>query len=420
MNILSFVILFSYFLSSCSSYTDDTKVIRSEFRFGSYQNALNVLDKSDLKESQKNRLLYLLERSSILDRLGRLKKSRKMLLDADKLVDELYTTSISKEAATYILNESAQDYPGEDYEKVAIHTMLAMSFLKEGNLSAARVEARKINSRLNEINASYKKKNQYQEDAFGRYLAGLIYEARGEWDDAIIDYKKALQTYENDYRRYFRTSPPRNLVQSLANLLNYRSRTTELRKLRKSYPWVRAQNNQHRFGEVLVIHQLGAIAIKQRNEFVIPFGKDILRFSFPIIRPKSSYNFGRTGIRLAGRPFQKAAIVQNMDEIAAQTLEDRRGRLLAKAGARLILKSQVRQNVEKQFGGLAGLLVNVAGAVTETADTRQWSLLPSVYSITRIRLGTGRHDLKIYSDGKLSKIKTVDIKPGKMTFLVVD
>lgn len=54
-----------------------------------------------------------------LVKLG-LKRSRK--------ADELYTVSITKEIATYLYNESAQDYPGEDYERVAVHGLMALSF----------------------------------------------------------------------------------------------------------------------------------------------------------------------------------------------------------------------------------------------------------------------------------------------------
>ncbi len=67
----------------------------------------------------------------------------------------LYTKSISKEALTYVYNDSAQEYPGEDFEKIAIHIMLALSFIEEGQLKSALVEARRINTRLAEINSQY-------------------------------------------------------------------------------------------------------------------------------------------------------------------------------------------------------------------------------------------------------------------------
>ncbi|SMF82595.1 COG3014 family protein [Pseudobacteriovorax antillogorgiicola] len=413
----AFFLVLMLAITQCSSYTDDTKEIRQDFRTGRYQKALEGLEKSSVKNSSRNRLLYLLEKASILEKLGEHRESRALLIEADKVVDELYTVSVSKEAATYLFNESAQDYPGEDYEKVAIHTMMALSFLSTGELDKARVEARRINTRLNEINSNYDKKNRYSEDAFGRYLAGMIYEARGEWDSAIIDYRKALETYEGTYESLFKTDAPRSLVESLYALYLQRNRRSEANAMRKKYRWL-SSSRPSNAGELIVIHQLGDIAVKRRSEFVVPVGKQIVRFSFPIIRPKPNYFFGKTGLDVDGRPFERAELSQNMDLIASHTLEDRRLRLMVKAAARLILKGQMTQKAEKEGGPLVGLLFNIYGAVSETADTRQWSLLPSSFHVSRLRLRPGEHKVKIYSDGKLSSIESVNVKPGEIKFIV--
>ena len=116
--------------SSCTTYIDDTQHIHNDFVNHNYTEALSKLEQSSLKKSHTNRLLYHLEKSLILDRMNKLNDSRQALLKAADLVDELYTVSISKTAATLIYNESAQDYSGEIFEKVAIHTILALSFLQ--------------------------------------------------------------------------------------------------------------------------------------------------------------------------------------------------------------------------------------------------------------------------------------------------
>ncbi|NBQ54206.1 MAG: hypothetical protein EBU49_11590, partial [Proteobacteria bacterium] len=62
--------------SGCASYTDETRAIRSEFVQGDYTTALGSIDQSSLKTSSSSRLLYHLERSMILDRMGDADKSR--------------------------------------------------------------------------------------------------------------------------------------------------------------------------------------------------------------------------------------------------------------------------------------------------------------------------------------------------------
>src|SRR5690606_17970339 len=122
-----------------------------------------------------------------------------------------------KTALSFVYNDSATDYEGEDYEKVAIHTQLALSFIGDQDYSAARVQAKKINNKLAEINKNYDadQKNRYAEDAFALYLAGVIWEAQGDYDDAIIDYRKALKLYEGSYATFVRAGVPDGLVEAL-------------------------------------------------------------------------------------------------------------------------------------------------------------------------------------------------------------
>ena len=106
----------------CASYQDELKEIKGHFYGSRYNQALEALEKSALARSDRSRLLYLLEKSQILQNMGEGKEARKLLLEADKLVDKLYTVSVSKEAATYLFNESAQDYGGEIMKRLPFTT----------------------------------------------------------------------------------------------------------------------------------------------------------------------------------------------------------------------------------------------------------------------------------------------------------
>ena len=358
----------------------------------------------------------------IEDRMGDLESSRKSLLRASDIVEELYTVSVSKEVATFLYNDSAQAYPGEDYEKVALHALLALSFLEDGDFAAARVEAKKINSMLAQINSRYDdNKNRYSEDAFARYLAGAIYESRGEIDSAIIDYTRALKLYESDYSKYFGARVPRQLVIALAKLLETRSRRSKLADLRKRYgKWVQTAlkelKTDKRFGEVLVIHEIGTIQPKMAEEFFLPIAGQVMRFSFPTIR---GVNYrSRDGDSMVASSGQKktAELAQNMSMIAHQTLEDKRLRLMAKQDGRMLIKGVATQAVRDQFGELAGLAANALSAATETTDTRSWMLFPDAFYISRIRLKPGKHVLQVTTEGR-TKEQPVTIKAGRLMIL---
>jgi hypothetical protein len=414
--------VFYWAFLGCQSYTEETQEMRSKFVSQDYANALKSLETSSIKTQDRNRLLYHLEAGMIRDRLHEQKDARRHLLQADKIADELYTVSVTRSAASYVVNDAATDYGGEDYEKVAIHTMLALSYIEDGELSAALVEARKINSKLYEINQAYGSDgNKYGEDAFARYLSGVIYEAEGKDDDAIIDYKKALELYAGSYAKFYSGSVPDSLIKALYRLAKERGRATLAAELEKTYPAVVRDSKKElagEYGELVVIHEIGNIAIKKNEEFALPIGRQIVRFSFPVIR-KDSYRraYGNTGVRVEGVGSFTSENLQDMDAIASQTLTDRRGRLLLKGGARLLAKGQLTEYAYDHFGPIAGLAANAYSAITETGDTRSWTLLPERFNITRMSLPTGKQKIHIESAGRVTDLRTVEIKKGKVLII---
>jgi hypothetical protein len=384
----------------------------------SYSSALAKLEESSLKTSSNSKLLYLLEKAMILQRMGETAKSRALLIEADKLVDRLYTVSVTKTAASFVYNDSAQDYSGEDYEKVAIHTMLALSFLGDKDLDSARVEARKINAKLTEIVGTYDgKKGRYTEDAFALYLAGLIYEAKGEWDSAIIDYSKALDLYEGDYKIFIRGGVPNTLVSSLYRLLIKRNRKERANALETKYPnelkaLIGAKDDD--LGDVVVIHEKGHIAIKVAEETALPIGKQIVRISWPVIRRSSRAIFNDSSISVDNGPQVTAENLQDMDAVAEVGLEDRKFRMIAKNAARLLAKGQITEQAYKNFGLVGGLAANVFSAVSETADTRSWTLLPQAYNVSRVRMQPGTYTIRIKTNGRQTRIEKVEVKKGQI------
>lgn len=407
----------SLWLGGCASYGEQVKEMTAAYRVGDYATALETFEKSEIKKADRNRLLYYLEKGTIEDKLGERKDSRNLWIKADKLADDLYTTSVSKAAASFIYNDTAQPYAGEDFEKVAIHTMLAHSFLADGQMSEARVEAARINTKLNEINGFYKdNKNKYKDDAYARYLSGLIWESSGELDSAIVDYKAALKIYEGDYATTFQTPTPRDLVRGLYRLLMIRNRKDEARLLADRHKELDLAKISLEDASLVVIHEVGIINEKKAQDFVYPIGNQITRFSFPVIR-KQSVPTRQTGVRLNDGLLEVGELAQNFNAIAYENLEDRRLRMIAKSAARLILKSQLTQKAEKDFGALGYIAGSVYGAVTETADTRGWSTLPAAVYVTRVFVKPGTYQVELMNDGRKDEERSITLKKGQVLLL---
>jgi hypothetical protein len=410
-NLGSYLKVASFFiLTSCASYTDQTEAVHSSFVASRYTEALEKLEASEIKEQSRNELLFMLEKAMILDRMGQLKSSRKLLLDASKKADELYTKSITKEISTYLVSEDRTEYAGEDFEKVAIHTFLALSFLEEGMLAEARVEARKINNKIAEMNQTYEKNpNKYSEDGFAWLLSAAIYEAKGEWDDAIIDYEKALKAYQGDFLK-FSGGVPESLVVGYAHVATIRNRTDRLKDLKTKFPKV---FQKYTFPlttkTTFFIAETGAVARKVSESFMLPLNNQVVRYSWPVIKT------GRTRsppqVRIPGEsPVFSEAI--DFSEIGRETLEDKRTRYTLKSVARLIAKSKITDQVEQNFGPLGGLLANIVMASTETADTRSWTLLPQNIYVARVQSEASIDSYQINLD-----TKKVPSTSGKINFV---
>jgi hypothetical protein len=324
-----------------------------------------------------------------------------------------------------IINESMSDYSGEDYEKVAIHTMLALSFLEEQKYDDARVEAKKINNKLHEITSAYddQSKVHYKEDGFARFLSGLVYEAKRDWDDALIDYQTALALYEGQgYKSFYEGSVPSELVISLYGVAERRNRKEVMGRLEQNYPsyvsqYKKSKQDIKSGGDIVVIHETGHIVVKEAKEFIFPISGQIVRLSFPYIRQTSVDSMNKISGLNVGSNFIPASNVLNLNAVAYQSLEDRRGRLIIKNMVRLLAKAQLNYQAEKKFGPLGGIAANIFNAATETADTRGWTLLPQAFYISRVRVKSGDQSFSIKTAAKTTQAMSLKIEDGSLFLL---
>ena len=155
---------------------------------------------------KENRLLYYLDRGSILHLDKQYKKSNQFFDKAKIVAEELWTESISANALALATTDNALPYQGEDFEKVYIHFLKTLNYLQMNQYSSARVEARQIYILLDLLNTKYKENsNTYKDDAFAHFLAGKILETESGYTSlnaAWIEYKKALDIYKNDFKYY--------------------------------------------------------------------------------------------------------------------------------------------------------------------------------------------------------------------------
>jgi uncharacterized protein len=397
--------------------------------------AVIVKHKSDYGD--RNAVLYDFDRGIMLHLAGQYAESNQFLAQAEDRIDQLYTKSVTAEAGAMLTNDTTLPYEGEDFEKVMINVIAALNYAYLGQLDDALVEARKVDHKLNLFNDKYEKKNVYKRDALAQYLSGILYEAKGEINDAFISYRKAFEAY-GDYRKFYATPLPPPLPADLLRTASALGFTEEYEDYHKQFPNTRWTSEKvlRGQGELIFISYVGRSPVKE-DYFIdapIPNGKRgtyILRVALPKFVPRPD-RVGATEVHLipadngtgtAGEISQQAFLAEDITAIAKKNLEDRIARITAKAIARAVAKYQATREAEKTGGPLAGLLANVVAVATERSDNRSWRTLPDRILMARLAAPPGNYTVAVdYYDraGKSIERKTfpaMTLKAGEKRFL---
>jgi uncharacterized protein len=381
-----------------------------------------------------NRVLYYVDKGYTLHMAGQYEQSNEFLDKAAKAVEELWTESVSANAAALLTTDNALPYQGEDFEKVLINIYAALNYAALGKWEDARVEARVVSQNLDQYNSKYEdKKNAYKDDAFIRWFSAWLRETEAGddagLDDAKIDYAKAVELYQSLYNPTYKAQVPEFVVQDLFRVAEFRGMMDTIEEIRKAFPnvtWPKYKEVKEK-GEILFIHENGESPFK-RDKFVeAKAGTDTIRVAFPEFVAKQ-HRITYAVVKVEGSDVSaQTVLMEPITAIALQNLDDRMGRIMAKAIARAVAKfiaSKAAQEGGKAIGGTAGAALQLGGAIfgaasnaMEEADKRSWITLPSDIWVGRLRVDPGKYNLAIeYHDGNGNVVKTKkisDIEVGK-------
>lgn len=405
---LLLMLIFGALLFSCAPKVKHYPLINQHLSNQNYEQALQVIKDNKDAYPKRNAALYYMEEGILAHFALRFKESNESLSRAEQIIDELYTRSISKQTASFLINDNTIPYRGEDFESAMVNLFMALNYVGLGLRDEALVEARKVDNKLNIINSRYPedKKNVYKEDAFIRFLMGVLYEADGQDNDAFISYRKAEEIYRTDYRQNYGVSPTGLLIKNLLSSAKAMDFQEELREIQGQYSDVTFMDPAKKkdMAEIYLIHYNGLGPEKVEKRWVVPLPDAyIVKVVYPKFQ-KRHYQIVRGVTTLknvtSGMSYQFSTILmENIGSIAVKNLDNRTGRIKAKAILRATTKYAATKAssraAKKEGGALAGLLVQVAGnvasAATEQADTRHWRLLPAEIRVGQIVVPPGEY-----------------------------
>lgn len=405
---LSLFLLGLSLFSFCAPTIKHYPRINQHLLVGDYDSAYKVVKQSRGTYAERNAVLYYLDEGIISHFAGRYKESNQSFFEAEAMMDKLYTKSISKAAASFVISDNTVPYRGEDFEMAMVNLFLALNYVGLGKWEDAVVEARKVDSKLNLTNSKYEegKKNVYKEDGFIRFLVGSFYEVEGEINDAFISYRKSEEIYRRDYLPNYGVSPPSILIENLLTSSDAMDFFEETAQIKKQYPSVifTEAGTKLKMAEVLVIHYNGMGPEKVEEHFFVPMPDGyVMKIAYPkFVKKGYGISHGEVSLRNleTGKSYSALTLLmEDIASIAVLNLENRISRVKAKAIARATTKYlasvAASKAVEQRHGALAGMLTkmtaNIASVATEQADVRQWRLLPAEIRVGRMIVPPGEY-----------------------------
>ena len=394
-------------LAGCKSYPERTAVAYEAFVQGRFEDAHTRYSDPDLTGSA---FLSGAEAGMVALAAGEWEAAVLALTAAADQARELEERALASPQAlgedllSFALNEGAQAYSGEGYERVLLHAALALAYLAQGRLDAVSVEARRANRLLESEEELYDK--QYAAGGLGHFVSATSYELSGEYDQAYIDYERMVA-------KDLGTELAGEALIRIADWLGY----TEERAR-----WVA------RFGErdlpgpdaatIVVIAGLGVAPQKREVLIQIPTPRGLVQWAVPRFVP-----FPRAVdaliLRSNGAALARTVTIEDVSRVAHANLEDRIAWLGAKSAIRATLKLGLTHELGRDHGVLGLIAGSVFSAATERADLRSWRTLPAAWHAARSAVEPGVHDIVLDAAGGASvSLGAYELEPGETLFVL--
>ncbi|KZN45649.1 hypothetical protein N476_25435 [Pseudoalteromonas luteoviolacea H33] len=241
-----FIVIYLFFLSGCQSTPANKNAILLAQQ-GEFESAKQTI-RADYSATGKSKLLHYLELGMLNHLQGNYQLSNQQLTQAQQIIEEQYTISVSESALALLSGPSFTTYAGKVYHRPLINFYKALNYNALANqpnadrqsfLDSALVEMRQLDtylSGLKDTTGGYDDEEQpsgldqlteqidnltrplfapndllkdieYKDDAFAHYVSGILFERSQELDSARIQYQRAIQAFENGFAKQYDINP---------------------------------------------------------------------------------------------------------------------------------------------------------------------------------------------------------------------
>lgn len=459
-------------IACASSPKDVNRQMAGHLDGGNVAGALEVLEGSEAAYQGGDELLYGLERGMLLHYLGRFRESNAAFEQAKREAEQHYTKSISRELGTYMVSDTTVPYYGEPYERAMLHVVSALNYAALGDMDASLVELRQLDAFVRKLDVD-RVGGTFRDDAYGRLLAGMLYEDARQLDEAFVSYKHALAAYQAHSGAYGLPPPPL-LGRDVSRVASSLGRWA-MQDLAAIAPGLQASAGVAKLaaedGRLVLVHYSGRAPYKVEVTFNVTVGKGwgfvnkiesdskqddqmkavqgaatgaLSRESFQVAVPKIervSYRIKGLELLAPGGPWgsevlARSELASRPGKVLEQTLDDEiawiRARAVARATVKYVLARLAEEGVRQSGGDSADVYaqvlrigLGVARNLSEEADVRSWFTAPDEITLTEVTLPAGTYDFRVRfvaagGQGVATEdVLGVEVKPGARTWRIV-
>ncbi len=400
-------------LQGCATSAQKSSGMRNALATGQFDKALAEVEKeAGSDDVMVNMNLGMLRRLN-----GDYKGSNIAFEKAKNQIEALYSTSITEQAGAVMVNDETISFEGDRYEQVLVHAYMAMNFIDMGDLDSARVEILQADVKMMEWGETP------EEDPFMRYLAGIVFEALGDDDDALVSYRKAVKVYQKTRDRQG-FGVPVQVREAYFRMLARNGLRNELSTAKKEFGMTNWQRPDTRGQGELVMILNNGLAPQRHQKAFQTWSTEMsmnIRIAVPDY-PQPPRYVPRVKMSVNG---QNALLetVENIDGLARASLSDDMPVITARAIARAVVKKKSEKEAGERSGGLAQLAMLVVNTATEIADTRCWNTLPQEIQLARAWLPEGQYPVTFEVIAEGGRVvdrftRKVTIKAGRKTILI--
>jgi len=304
---------------------------RAAFRRGDYTNATAQLIAP--QDDIRNHVLYLMERGMAYHVLGDYEESNRDWQKATETIRELDYLSVSRSAASVVVNDYALAFRGAPYERGLLHAFGALNYFALAKWDGAAVEARLLVDCLSNLDG-------YPDVAFARYVAATAFEAANQTESAEIEYERAGELVKS----YLEIDPRTGFLQ-----------------LPDTSAQAKSDYELICFVSVGTLSNWGPSTTVSSNAFVSPYVEVVQN----------------------GRSLGRSYHLDSVNLLQARTEARRAAARAAKTVGRIVLKETIAYQVS-EHNALLGELLRLAFYLMEVPDTRHWETLPAQLLVARV------------------------------------